>query len=171
MWFISHHHRPLKYLLWTVPCKCLFLFSGYKGILDDHLSFTFNRCLRPAEAGSDTNPLLSGGLGGGCSAHLLMKYHRSWFSHTDTIYRAKIWDQIFCFSYMSLSTPMYSTPFGQCSACRLSPSFPSSMPDLYLREICVPGPESAFSSSSRAGVVPREVHWGLHLWIFLVDAD
>lgn len=69
-------HPALKQLLWTIPCKCLFLFSDYKGIRDDHLSSTirsiskarrgalmitsaapFSQYLRPGEAGSDTNPL------------------------------------------------------------------------------------------------------------------
>lgn len=114
----------------------MFLFRGYRGILDDHLSCTFNGYLRPGEAASDTNPQLNVGLGGGCSAHPFMKYHRLYhrFSHTDTVYRAKIWDQIFCFSNMSLPTLMYSALFGQCPACRPSPSFPYSLPDLYLKK-------------------------------------
>lgn len=33
---------------------------------------------------------------------------------------------------MSLHTPML--PFGQCPACRPSPSFPPTLPDLYLRK-------------------------------------
>lgn len=35
---------------------------------------------------------------------------------------------------MSLHTPMYSRPFGQCPACRPSPSSPPTLPDLYLRK-------------------------------------
>lgn len=35
---------------------------------------------------------------------------------------------------MLLHTPMYSRTFGQCPACSPSPSFPPTLPDLYLKK-------------------------------------
>lgn len=165
MWFLSPYPRPLKFLLWTVPCRTLLLFSDYKGIQDDHLSCTFNRCVRPGEAGSDTNALLDVGLGGGCLAHHLMKYHRYYLQSKN------MRSNLLFLLHVCLHPDVFSTLWPK-SSLQTEPKFSLQPAWLVFEEdLRVPVPESSFSGFSRAEVVPREVHWGLYLWIFLIDAD
>lgn len=175
MLLISSRCRPLKQLLWTVPCKCLFLFSDYNGIQDDHLSCAI-RLTPKSRRGwfRHQPPVLNVDLDGGLLSLQLDEISQIVSDFLTRVLSTEYKSEI----KSSVSPTCSSTP--QCiqgplanvqRADRAQVFLPPCLTCTWRRPTCSCHRIGSFGSFSGAGVVPSEAHWGLHLWMFLVDAD